>query len=151
MNSTEMEIIQIDASQAHLVFGLFDQYRVFYKQPSDITLAKNFIQARLDNHESVISQPKPVGFTQLYPTYSSVRVVKNWILNDLYVDNSYRKQGIGEKLIRTAMSFAKENNAKFVELSTAVDNYTAQSLYEQIGFEKQKPETDFFTYRIKLT
>jgi len=153
----KMDIIKIDRTQGNLVFDLFDKYRVFYNQQPNIELAKGFIQTRLDNNESVIfvalvnDKSKPVGFTQLYPKYSSARVVKNWILNDLYIDKEYRKQGIGEKLIKTAMNFAKENNAKFVELSTAVNNYTAQSLYEQIGFEKRSPETDFYTYRISLT
>lgn len=151
-----MDIIKIDRAQGDLVFDLFDKYRVFYNQQFDCELAKNFIQTRLDNNESVIfvalvnDKSKPVGFTQLYPKYSSVQAIKNWILNDLYVDKEYRKQGIGEKLIKTAMNFAKENNAKFFELSTAVNNYTAQNLYEQIGFEKQSPETDFYTYRISL-
>lgn len=151
-----MEIIRINNKQVDLVAELFDKYRVFYKKESDIESGRQFIQERLDNNESVIfvaldtDKSTLVGFTQLYPTYSSVRVVKNWILNDLYVDKEYRKQGIGEKLIQTAMNFAKENNAKFVQLSTAVDNYTAQSLYEQIGFKKQEPETDFYTYTINL-
>ena len=151
-----MEIIRINNKQVDLVADLFDKYRVFYKKESDIEFGRQFIQARLDNNESVIfialdtDKSTAVGFTQLYPTYSSVRVVKNWILNDLYVDKEYRKQGIGEKLIQTAMNFAKENSAKFVQLSTAVDNYTAQSLYEQIGFKKQEPETDFYTYTINL-
>jgi ribosomal protein S18 acetylase RimI-like enzyme len=149
-----MEIIRINNTQVDLVAELFDKYRVFYKKESDIELAKQFIQTRLDNNESVIfvaidsDRSMPIGFTQLYPTYSSVRVVKNWILNDLYVDKEYRKQGIGEKLIATVMNFAKENNAKLVQLSTAVDNYTAQSLYERIGFKKQEPETDFYTYTV---
>ena len=152
-----MEIIRIDRTQGNMVFELFDKYRVFYKQQSDIGLARNFIQTRLDNNESVIfvaladDMKKPVGFTQLYPKYSSVRAIRNWILNDLYVEEAYRKKGIGEKLIQTAMKFANDGGAGFVELSTAVDNYTAQSLYEQIGFRKQDPETDFFTYRISLT
>lgn len=151
-----MEIIRINNKQVDLVADLFDKYRVFYKKESDIESGRQFIQARLDNNESVIfvaldtDKSTAVGFTQLYPTYSSVRVVKNWILNDLYVDKEYRKQGIGEKLIQTAMNFAKENNAQFVQLSTAVDNYTAQSLYEQIGFKKQEPETNFYTYTINL-
>ena len=154
-----MEIKRINSTQSSLVIELFDKYRVFYKQQSDLALAKDFVQARLDNNESVIfvaligdnDKLKPIGFTQLYPKYSSVRTVKNWILNDLYVDAEYRKQGIGENLIKTVMNFAKEHNAKFVELSTAVDNYTAQNLYEQIGFEKQNPDNEFYTYRISLT
>ena len=151
-----MEVIQINSTQTSLVFELFDKYRVFYGQESNLELAKSFIQERQDNHESVIfvalsdDKKQPIGFTQLYPIYSSVRAVKNWLLNDLYVDNAYRKQGIGENLIRAAMDFAKEQNAKFIELSTAVTNQTAQSLYEHIGFEKQNPDTEYYTYRIDL-
>src|SRR5690242_17292479 len=150
-----IEIIKINNTQGHLVYELFNQYRIFYKQSPDIELAKAFINARLKNNESVIfvalNESKPAGFTQLYPNYSSVRAVKNWTLNDLYVDKDYRRQGIGEKLIKTAMEYAKSDNANFVELSTAVDNYTAQSIYEKIGFKKQEPDTAFYTYRIDLS
>jgi ribosomal protein S18 acetylase RimI-like enzyme len=97
-----------------------------------------------------LADEQPVGFTQLYPKYSSVRTSKNWILNDLYVDSNHRKQGIGEALIGAAMEFAKSEGATFMQLETAVDNYTAQSLYETIGFEKQAPDTEFLLYRINL-
>ena len=92
----------------------------------------------------------PVGFTQLYPTFSSVNVSKNWILNDLYVEINYRKQGIGEGLIKAAIEFAKKDGASFLELSTAINNITAQKLYEDIGFIKQQPSRTSFTYRISL-
>ncbi len=151
-----MQVVKINHLQGNLVYQLFDNYRVFYKQPSNFELAQKFIQARLDNNESVIfvvltdDLATPVAFTQLYPRYSSARAVKNWILNDLYVEEGYRKQGIGALLIKQAMQFARESGAVFVELSTAIDNYTAQSLYEQIGFVQQEPEKDFYTYRISL-
>ncbi|MEI9808090.1 MAG: GNAT family N-acetyltransferase [Bacteroidota bacterium] len=153
-----MEIKRISSSESNLVTDLFNKYRIFYKQAPDLLLAETFIHARLDNNESVIFvalvQDKdkmiPAGFTQLYPHYSSVRAVKNWILNDLYVDASFRKQGIGEVLIKTAMDFARKENAKLVELSTAVDNLTAQSLYEAIGFKRQMPDTGFYTYHIEV-
>jgi ribosomal protein S18 acetylase RimI-like enzyme len=150
-----MEIVKIDQFQGDLVFGLFNKYRMFYKADSNIELAKTFIQARLDNKESVIfvalnENSQPVGFTQLYPSFSSVRAMKNWILNDLYVENDYRKQGVGEKLIRKAMDFAKENGAKFIELSTGMDNFTAQKLYETIGFIRQSPDSEYYNYRISL-
>ena len=153
-----MEIKRINSHEASLVTDLFDKYRMFYKQPSDITLAQNFIRDRLENNESIIfvavvrndDNETPVGFTQLYPDYSSVRAIKNWILNDLYVDTGFRKQGIGETLIKSAIEFAKKEGAKYVELSTAGDNYTAQSLYAAIGFEKQEPDKNFISYRISL-
>lgn len=148
---TGLIVKQISAGEAELVFELFDKYRVFYKQPSDINLAENFIKDRLNNNESVIYvaflDGWAVGFTQLYPKYSSMRVVKNWILNDLYVEEPYRKQGIAGLLIQAAMDFAKVNNAMFVQLETQADNYTAQSLYESVGFIQQEPDTEFLVYR----
>lgn len=149
-----MIIKRITVKEIDSVVNLFDQYRVFYKQASDIGLARQFIAQRLHHNESVIfvafHNELPVGFTQLYPTYSSMRAAKNWILNDLYVSAGQRKQGIGAALIDTAMNFARQDGATYLALSTAVDNYTAQSLYEAIGFVKQEPDTAFFDYRIAL-
>jgi ribosomal protein S18 acetylase RimI-like enzyme len=151
-----MEIKRITSDESSLVISLFNQYRVFYKKESDIALAEKFIKERLDKTESVIFvalekdgvQQNPVGFTQLYPKYSSVSASKNWILNDLYVDSNYRKQGIGEALIKNAMDFARAEGATFVQLETAIDNYTAQSLYEAVGFIKQEPESGYLVYRV---
>lgn len=151
---SKIEIKRIDQNEANLVVGLFNQYRIFYGKFSDLGMAKAFIDARLENNESVIfvalDENNPVGFTQLYPKYSSVGLVKNWILNDLFVNPEYRKQGIGEALIKTVMDFAKGQGAIYVQLETAVDNFTAQSLYEQIGFVKQGPDEEFLLYKIEL-
>ena len=153
-----MQVKRIRLSEHKLVILLFNAYRVFYKQEPDLALAETYIKARLQNNESVIfvaladvdGIQVPAGFTQLYPRLSSVRAAKNWLLNDLYVDAGYRKQGIGEALIKAAMDFARNDGATFVVLETAVDNYTAQSLYEAIGFVKQKSDGSFFTYQIQL-
>ena len=153
-----MQIQRINTDTLFLVEDLFDKYRVFYEQPSDISLAKQFLHQRLSNNESVIfvaldndnETMIPAGFTQLYPLYSSVRAQKNWILNDLYVEANYRKQGVGKQLISAAMQFAKEQGAQFVQLETMQDNVTAQSLYEAIGFEKCNPTEGEFVYRITV-
>ncbi|UIR55391.1 GNAT family N-acetyltransferase [Sphingobacterium sp. SRCM116780] len=130
---------------------LFDLYRIFYKKESNKEFAKTFLLDRLQNKESIVFiayiGKEAVGFTQLYPLYSSARMEKNWILNDLYVKEEARKAGIGESLIKKAFSFAKENGAVFVQLSTAVDNYTAQSLYKKIGFELQEPDNKFLLFK----
>jgi ribosomal protein S18 acetylase RimI-like enzyme len=151
---SKIEIKRINLNEANLVVNLFNQYRIFYGKFSDLGMAKAFIDARLENNESVIfvalDENKPVGFTQLYPKYSSVRLIKNWILNDLFVDLNYRKQGIGEMLIKTVMDFAKGQGSTYVQLETAVDNFTAQSLYEQIGFVKQGPDEEFLLYKIDI-
>ena len=151
-----MQIQRIDTTTLYLVEALFDQYRVFYHQPSDIALAKGFLQQRLFNNESVIfaavdnqdNATVAAGFTQLYPLYSSVSATKNWILNDLFVAATYRKQGIGRKLIEAAMQFAKAQGAGFIQLETTPENTTAQRLYEAIGFQQYNPFEGSLVYKI---
>lgn len=130
---------------------LFDAYRVFYEQPSDLKLAKEFLQKRFLNNESVIflatEKDKPVGFTQLYRTFSSVSAQHSWILNDLYVDQSYRGKGIGEQLLNRAKQFAKDDNAKGLALETGNDN-PAKHLYERLGWKK---ETEYLHYFWKVS
>jgi ribosomal protein S18 acetylase RimI-like enzyme len=150
-----MQIKRITLQEYQLVTPLFDDYRVFYKFPSDLPLAERFIRERLENKESIIfaaiaGDGTPAGFTQLYPLISSGRAIKNWVLNDLYVAPGYRKQGIGEALIKTAREFAQEDGAAFLQLETAIDNYTAQRLYENIGFNKLEPDSAYYTYRLPL-
>jgi ribosomal protein S18 acetylase RimI-like enzyme len=153
-----MQVKRITASEYNLVTELFNSYRIFYKQEPDLALAETYIKARLQNNESVIfvamadkdGAEMPAGFTQLYPRLSSVRASKNWLLNDLYIDAKFRKQGIGEGLIKAAMDFARNDGATYITLETAIDNYSAQSLYEAIGFIKQKSDGSFFTYQVQL-
>ncbi|WP_423148029.1 GNAT family N-acetyltransferase [Rubrolithibacter danxiaensis] len=116
-------------------------------------MAERFIEERLRKEESVIFvafDTVPVGFAQLYPKYSSARAEKNWILNDLFVEPEFRKRGVGAMLIKASVEFAKSKGAKFVQLETATDNFSAQRLYEATGFKKQEPDDKFFVYRIEV-
>ncbi|MEX6687446.1 GNAT family N-acetyltransferase [Danxiaibacter flavus] len=154
-----MTIKRIDQSESDLVTELFNEYRMFYGQSPDLSLAEKFINTRLENNESVIfvaleqhgQEIKPVGFTQLYPVYSSVRACKNWILNDLFVKKEYRGKGARYQLIKNAMDFAQTNGATYMQLETATDNYNAQKLYESIGFQKKPADNSFFVYTISLS
>src|SRR5690606_11840106 len=121
-----------------IISPLFDLYRQFYKATSDIEASRQFIFDRLSKNESVIflaiENEKGIGFVQLYPLFASVALKSLWLLNDLYVDESARKLGIGEALIHTAENFAKETNARGLFLRTATDNLLAQKLYEKCGW-----------------
>ncbi|MDQ1004665.1 ribosomal protein S18 acetylase RimI-like enzyme [Neobacillus niacini] len=142
-----MSIFKASLNELNSLTELFDSYRVFYKQESDIEGARAFLKERLINEDSVVfiafDESNPVGFVQLYPTFSSVSMKKSWILNDLYVNASARKKGFGEKLIKKAIEFAEETGAKGVSLETGQENQTAQRLYEKIGFIK---ESNYFYY-----
>lgn len=126
---------------------LFNGYRVFYKQESDLEATEKFLKARLENEESIIlialdDGENGLGFTQLYPTFSSVSMQRFYILNDLYVLPTLRGQGIGESLLNAAKNLAKTNNWKGLALETATDN-PAQKLYEKLGWERSD---DFYHY-----
>ncbi len=154
-----IDIQRVKLDDIELVVRLFDSYRVFYQKDSDVTGTRKFLTERLSNNESVIfaallnkeGKSVPIGFTQLYTTFSSGRMSKNWILNDLFVDAGYRKKGIGKQLIAAAINFAREDDATFVKLETAHDNKTAQSVYEGIGFKQYDPHDGFLTYKIDLS
>ncbi|MEH7120937.1 GNAT family N-acetyltransferase, partial [Neobacillus vireti] len=124
--------------------------RMFYKQESDLERAEQYLRERISREESVafmaFDGDQPLGFVQLYPSFSSVSMMRSWILNDLYVKREARGSGVGEKLLKSAIEFAKETEAKGLFLETANDNINAQRLYEKIGFIKE--ENYFYYYSI---
>ena len=92
-----MDIVTATTQHLSLITPIFNQYRVFYGQADDVTLAESFLKQRLENQQSVIflaiEGEKVVGFTQLYPTFSSVSAKASWILNDLFVLEEKRGAG----------------------------------------------------------
>ena len=117
---------------------LFDLYRIFYRQQSDRNAARSFLLARFDNQESEIivaeESGKLLGFTQLYPQFSSTRMKKFWVLNDLFVLEVYRRMGIAKALVKAATQFAKENKAPGLLLETEKTNAAGNKLYPACGF-----------------
>lgn len=126
---------------------LFDGYRQFYGRTADPVAARQFLLDRFNHGESVIfvahRDGVPVGFTQLYPSFSSVSMARIFILNDLYVTEGGRRNGVASALIAAAVEFAKTVGAVRLTLSTAVTNHSAQSLYSAMGWTKDE---QFFVY-----
>ncbi len=145
-------IIKATTADVPKIAPLFNAYRVFYEQESDLPLAEAFLTARLTREQSVIffaqtDNDEVLGFTQLYPTFSSISAQNSWILNDLFVAQAARGQGIGRHLLDKAKHFAEATFAVGITLETAVDNHTAQSLYESSGYQR---ESAFYTYHLSL-
>lgn len=127
---------------------LFDGYRKFYRQESDIEGARQFLKARLENEDSIVYiafiDDVAVGFTQLYPLFSSVSMEPMYILNDLYIDSNYRGKNIGTSLINRAKKLCKEKQYKGLIIQTETTN-PAQHLYERLGFVKDQDLMFFWT------
>ena len=127
------EVTRVAKSDLTELHVLVEKYRAFYKQVEN-DKTSSFLEQRIANDEAVafISrvEGKAVGFTLLYPTFSTVSLSSIWLLNDLYVDESARGQGIATELMEVAESEAKKAGATRVFLRTANDNLPAQALYE---------------------
>ncbi len=131
---------------------LFDGYRQFYLQPSSPDRARAFLAERMERDESVIfaarlEAPRLIGFTQLYPTFSSILGGRCWILGDLFVAPEARSHGVGRALLERARRFGVETSADYLELTTAVTNETAQRLYESLGWRRDR---EYYHYELSL-
>ena len=137
----DVTIRRATAGDAEGIAKLFDDYRLFFGEPSDLSLAQDFIADRLRHTESVIffaqtSEEQCVGFAQLYPSFSSVSAGRVWILNDLFVTESARGMGIGTKLLGEIKAFGSDSNAKSILVETTSSNTGAQKLYETTGYQE---------------
>ena len=130
---------------------LFDLYRQFYRQPANIAEAKRFLNERLINKDSVIfvstdENGKLSGFVQLYPIFSSVRLKRCWLLNDLFVKEEHRKKGIARELIDRSKKLSEETNASGLLLETSKNNLEGNVLHPTEGFILQD-ESNFYFWK----
>lgn len=148
----DVTVRQATIFDLELIVPLFDAYRQFYRRPGNLDLARRFLLERLQHQESIIflaltRDGAAVGFTQLYPSFSSASAARIFILNDLFVSAGGRRQGVGAMLLDAAAKFGRAAGAVRLTLSTEVTNLTAQALYEREGWKRQ---TDFYSYDLTL-
>lgn len=139
---THPTVKQAGPHDLEAVAELFEAYRQFYGQPADPQAAKAFLLARMTQAESVIflaeDGERALGFTQLFPAFSSVSMRRTFILNDLYVRSEARLQGVGRLLLQAAETYARSAGALRLTLSTAKSNEQAQALYRAAGWHKDE-------------
>ncbi len=139
-----MNVLDIyDAEEEDLeeVAVLFDRYRMFYGQDPDPDRAEAYLRERFEAGESLICVARvdgaAVGFTQVYPHLSSLSLGRVHVLNDIYVEEGHRGEGIGVGLLEAVRERAIESGAIRIELETGEFNKRAQAVYEAFGFVQQ--------------
>jgi len=147
-----VKTLRVDASHLDQVARLFDAYRGFYGQSSNLTQSRDFIAERIARDESAIflaedATGQALGFVQLYPTFSSIDAHRTWLLSDLFTTPEARGRGVGTLLMNTARTFVVLSGAKGMVLETATDNVGAQRLYESLGYVR---EAGYYTYCLDL-
>ena len=146
-STSALEIVRATPADVGDAAPLFDAYRQFYGKPSDVEAARRFLFARLSKDESVLFlarlETRTAGFVHLYPVFSSVNLMRQWILNDLFVVPEARKLGVARALMDRARQLAEATQANGLTLETAIDNHGAQKLYETLGWKR---DDEFYRY-----
>lgn len=149
--NTPVTVRQASVHDLPALVPLFDGYRRFYDRESDVAGAHAFLRDRFAHAESVVflafNGEEAVGFTQLYPSFSSASMARTFILNDLFVREDARRNGVAEALIQAAAAFARAVGAVRLTLSTAETNATAQAVYESLGWRR---DVQFRVYHLAL-
>ncbi len=138
-----MLVHQATVEDVDHIAPLFDEYRQFYGKPSDLSAARAFLLDRFTHSQSVIFLARTttrdaIGFTQLFPSFSSVSMARVFILNDLFVVPTARRRGVAAGLLESAARYARSVGAVRLTLSTARDNGNAQALYLAQGWKRDE-------------
>ena len=148
MTKPKIKIVQATVSDLDQLAELFDLYRQFYRQPSDVAGAKKFLAERMANNESVIyaarNENMLTGFVQCYPIFTSVGMKRMWLLNDLFVKENFRGLGISKLLIEHCKQLARDTNAKGLMLETEKTNATGNKLYPATEFVLNEGSNFYF-------
>lgn len=146
-----VQIQKLDPGQVDLLLPLFIAYLRFYGQEHDDSVARAYLQTRMDRSDCTVfmatADGEPAGFTLLYPGFDSVCLYSAWTLHDLYVAPEFRRCGLGRGLMEVAHEYCRAQGAGRVDLATAVTNTVAQPLYESMGYVRDE---EFYSYSLEL-
>lgn len=135
-------IEEVTESNFNEVLPLIIEYQTFYGVET-INEEKNklFFSQFTKSHKNGIlhlfrANGKAIGFTTIYKGFSSTRAEVVGVLNDLYVQPSYRGNGYGKELISHAFKVAKAMGFSQLQWLTSQDNIAAQQLYDNLSANK---------------
>ncbi|MBI3961910.1 MAG: GNAT family N-acetyltransferase [Deinococcus sp.] len=58
-------------------------------------------------------------------------------IEDILIDERYRRQGLGEKMLEYALNLARKSRAVRVEITGSPERQAARALYEGMGFTER--------------
>mgnify|MGYP003402737643 FL=1 len=147
-----MSVTAVGVADLDALVPLFAGYLQFYQVPRSASEIHAFLLERLQRGDAQLfiardEQGMAQGFTQLYPLQSSLSLAPAWLLSDLFVLPSARRQGVGEALMNAARAYAEASGACGLQLETAKTNLAGQALYERLGYVRDEL---YLTYWLSL-
>ncbi|MGG3468722.1 GNAT family N-acetyltransferase [Neobacillus pocheonensis] len=133
------------------IVPIFDSYREYFKQKRNPIEVEKFLFGKFEHLESMIfiaeHQGEVIGFAQLYPVFSSLSLQRVWLLNDFFISEAHRNQGVGKQLFEKVKEFTSLTMSKAIELSVEHSNQKAWEFWEKQGF---KLDEEFRYYYFKI-
>jgi ribosomal protein S18 acetylase RimI-like enzyme len=129
---------------------VFNDYRVHFNKSGDVVATNSFLQQLLIKSQAIVfiaideETTEIMGFTLLYPMFSSLKLQSTWTLNDMYVVEKYRKYGVASQLLVHVKAFGIETKVAWIMLKTGIENIKAQALYEKFGFHKDQEHLYYY-------
>jgi GNAT superfamily N-acetyltransferase len=139
----DLRIAAIMASELEALLPMIAAYQRFYEveeidEERNRAFFSRFI-APSDDGELIGAWrgDELVGYACLYWHFTSLVPAQTVLLNDLYVAEDRRGEGIGRALIEASAEIARERGAHQLQWVTAPDNETARRLYDTLGAESE--------------
>ena len=145
---SSINVYQATIFDLELLVPLFDGYRQFLGCKSDQDAARSFLRNRLNHGESTLfialDQKTPIGFAQLYPTFSSLSLARTFVMNDVFVLPDSRRRGAALRLMTAAVDYAAAVGAEKISLDIASSNHPAQALYACTGWSVEENSLPYY-------
>lgn len=138
-----LKILHAGPDHIPMLTPLFDAYRMYYGEASNVKAVEEFLLARMSDLQSVVyiavgsrddGPEEALGFIQLYPGFSSVSLQRVWNLNDVYVTEAARCSGVAHALVDKARHHAEQTDSAGLVTSIRHHNHPASSLFRSTGF-----------------
>jgi GNAT superfamily N-acetyltransferase len=148
----DLQIAPVAAEHFEELLGLIAAYQRFYGvEEIDEDRNRAFFRRFLAPSEDGMllgarAGGRFAGYACLYWHFSSLAAAESVLMNDLFVAEESRGEGVGRALIEASAAVARERGAVHLEWSTAPDNLTAQRLYDATGATR----SEWFEYELAL-
>ena len=142
---TEHSVKRVEAADLDELLPLLRSYCDFYGVlPIDADLLA-LARALLDDPEREGVQllarndnGLTTGFATLYWTWSTTTASRIGVMNDLFVAEHARGQGVAERLIEACRAECVRRGARRLTWQTAPDNHRAQAVYDRVGAAREQ-------------
>ncbi|MBY0450486.1 MAG: GNAT family N-acetyltransferase [Cyanobacteria bacterium] len=142
-----IELLHLDKTSMDWWADLVHEYRQSLGLASNIHEVRHFVFTRMTLEDSLVyiaaDEQEPMGFIQLYPSFSTAQLESMWYLHDIYVRPTHRQKGVAKLLLARAIDFARERGDCAICIPVQPNNQEAISLCQAAGFHIDSTMTHY--------